>query len=131
MHDEHGPVVPGANIDRMLQDAAKRTKSGTKAKMGLQASDDYFPLVYDGPRDAPGLLKESRFQFRKSIRQGNTRIMRVRPWFHGWSCDVGIEYDEKVFDAADIIGFVETAGHYIGLGDWRPRFGRFDAKRLA
>ena len=128
MHDTLGPVIPGANVDRMMVDAATRTKAGKKAKLGMQASEDYFALAYDGPRTVKELLADKRFQFRKSIKQGQARIMRVRPWFHGWTLDVAIEYDEKIFDKDDMVAMMHTAGRYIGLGDWRPRFGRFDAK---
>lgn len=128
LHPELGPIIPAANIDRMMVDAAKRTKAGNKAKMGLQASEDQFPLQYDGPRTGDGLLKESRFHFRKSIKQGMSRVMRVRPWFHNWALDVSIDYDEKIFDQSDVTDIMHTAGRYIGLCDWRPRFGRFVAE---
>ncbi len=130
MRDDLGPVIPGANVERMLFDAAKRTKSGMKAKMGLQVSEQFFPLLYDGPRDAEGLWKTPRFQFRKSIKQGTSRIMRVRPWFHEWKLDVAIDFDEKTFDASDISGFMDVAGRYVGLCDWRPRFGRFHVEKV-
>lgn len=125
LHDTLGPVIPGANVDRMIVDAAKRTKAGNKAKMGLQAAEDYFPLQYDGPRDLSGLLADGKFHFRKSIKQGTSRIMRVRPWFHNWTVKVSIDYDEKIFDRADVVEFLATAGAYVGLCDWRPRYGRF------
>ncbi len=128
MHESLGPVIPGANIDRMIVDAAKRTKAGNKAKMGLQASEDYFPLQYEGPRDLAGLLKDPRFHFRKSIKQGTSRVMRVRPWFHGWSLDASLDFDEKIFDLADVVAFLSVAGAYVGLCDWRPRYGRFSAQ---
>lgn len=130
MSDALGPVIPGANIDRMIVDAAKRTKNGSKAKMGLQAAEDYFPLQYDGPRDAKALWLDPRFQFRKSIKQGMSRIMRVRPWFHDWTLDVAIDYDEKIFDREDIVGFLDVAGKYVGLCDWRPRYGRFSVAKV-
>lgn len=129
IHPEFGPVIPGANIDRMLVDAAKRTKAGKKALMGLQASEDYFPLQYDGPRDLDGLRATQRFHFRKSIKQGTSRVMRERPWFHGWSLDIAVDYDESIFDERDVIGLMSTAGRYIGIGDWRPRYGRFAAAK--
>lgn len=126
MHETLGPIIPAANIDRMIQDAAKFTKQGKKVVMGMSASEDYFPLVYDGPRDVPGLWADKRFQFRKSIKQGQGRVMRVRPWFHGWSAEVSLMFDEKVFDEDAPLQFMQTAGRYVGLGDWRPRYGRFD-----
>ena len=127
--DKLGPVIPGANIDRMIVDAAKRTKNGAKAKMGLQASEDYFPLQYDGPREVKALAADPRFSFRKSIKQGMTRIMRVRPWFHTWTLDVSVDYDEKIFDRDDLVGFFSDAGRYVGLCDWRPRYGRFSVAK--
>lgn len=125
-----GPYIPAANIERMLYDAATRTKAGQKAKIGLFANDDRMPLSYDGPRDFASLRADPRFTFRRSIKQGRGRIMRVRPWFHNWSLTTAITFDPKVFDEADVAAFMVTAGDYIGLGDWRPRYGRFAVERV-
>lgn len=131
MDEQLGPVVPSANVERMLVDAGKRTRLGNKVKMGLQAANDYMPLQYQGPRDLAGLLADPRFHFRQSIVQAKQRVMRERPWFHGWSLEVAIDYDEKTFDQDDIVSLMDVAGRYIGLGDWRPRYGRFTAQRVA
>lgn len=126
-----GPVIPAANIERMLADAGARSRARQKVKVGLQVASDYTPLAYDGPRTVDGLLAEPRFHFRQSIVQARQRIMRVRPWFHGWSLDTAIEYDEKTFDKDEVVALMTTAGRYVGLGDWRPRYGRFDVTVLS
>jgi len=126
MHEEHGPIIPAANIERMLRDAGALTRLGTKVKMGIQMLEDYAPLEYDGPRDVEGLLKDKRFRLRRAVVVSKARVMRERPRFPEWSLTFTVCYDPAVFNAEQIRDLVASAGQYIGLGTWRPRHGRFE-----
>lgn len=122
--NDQGPFVPGENIWRMLQDAAKKHKMGVKVKEGLLITDD-APLLYEGPRTADGLWSDKNFVHRASVKVGQARVMRTRPQFQNWAVVVTGDYDPAILDFEEIQTIVETAGLRIGLGDWRPKFGRF------
>lgn len=125
-----GPVIPGDNLWRMLYDSAKMMKKGEKAKQGIQVEEAAYPLLYDGPRDVKTLFGDGTgpFVFRKSVVQQKNRIIRVRPWFHGWSIkNVIITFDPLIWNQQDVVNLMHRAGRYVGLGTWRPRHGRFEA----
>lgn len=56
-----------------------------------------------------------------------SRITRTRPIFTDWSTEVEGAFDPNVLDRKDVENFAQIAGAYIGVGDWRPRYGRFEA----
>lgn len=124
-----GPYIPGQNVERALVDAAKLTKMGTTLKRAMFITTDVNPLGYDGPRDPDGLWKDGRFTHTASIRVGATggRTMRTRPQFTTWRMDCEGVLDTSLVDLTQLQDIATTAGNMIGLGDWRPRFGRFTA----
>lgn len=122
-----GPYVPGENIARCLVEAARITKSGKKIEQGVVIDTDTNALVYRGPRDADGLWADENYRHRASVKVGQVRVMRTRPQFRDWSVYADGIYDPAVINLADLSEIADTAGARIGLGDWRPRFGRFTA----
>ena len=121
------PVIPGANLERMFIDAAKKFKMGPKAKAGLFVHDDDPILIeYEGPKSAEGMwAKGSEFALRASCKVGMSRVIRTRPRFHSWALTFTVTYDRQMLDESDLHRFMDTASDMIGLGDWRPKHGRF------
>jgi hypothetical protein len=37
-----------------------------------------------------------------------------------------LRYDTEIFNADDVVRFLTVAGQYCAVGDYRPRFGRFE-----
>lgn len=121
-----GPFIPGENISRCLVDGAKLTKQGVKVTRGVFIKTDVNPLSYDGPRTADGLW-EAGYKHMASAKVGMQRIMRCRPVFYDWIVEADGFLDASVLELSDIASIAVNAGQMIGLGDWRPRFGRFTA----
>lgn len=120
-----GPYIPGSNIWRCLWDAAKKHKFGVKVKEGIFINQDINPVSYQGPRDAEGLWADENFRHKAIAKAGTARIVRTRPVFREWRTETSGILDPNVLDLAEFEQVMETAGLIIGLGDWRPRFGRF------
>ena len=57
----------------------------------------------------------------------NNRVTRTRPYFKDWAVDAEGMFDPAVISVDELREIAQTAGTMIGLGDWRPRFGRFEA----
>lgn len=127
LDDEVGPYIPGQNIERCLLDAAKVTRSGVKVTRGVFIYTDVNPLAYSGPRTADALWADLNFRHFASVKIGANRIMRCRPVFRQWRVDAEGELDPSVLNLAELQGIAVTAGQMIGLGDYRPRYGRFEA----
>jgi hypothetical protein len=127
---EFGPFVPGQNLEAALFRGGTRTKQGTALKSALLVPMNVNPLIYRGPRDAEGLWADKQFVHRSSVKVGTSRVIRTRPVFPQWSVAFEGELDLEVVDKASFQSIAETTGRLVGLGDWRPRFGRFKVNSL-
>lgn len=123
-----GPYLPGQNIERSLQDGAKLTKSGKKIERGLFISDDIVPILYEGPRTVKGLWADENFRSVLSVKVSTSRVMRTRPMFRNWSLEADAELDPSVLELTDLTSIANQAGQMTGLGDYRPRYGRYTAE---
>lgn len=124
---DYGPYVPGENIMRALVDGGKLTKQGTAVTRGLIIKSDVNPLAYKGPR-TPDELWDKGFRHMASAKVGTQRVMRCRPIFYDWSLEADGLLDPAVLELSDLDTIATNAGLMAGLGDWRPRFGRFEAE---
>lgn len=122
-----GPYVPGENIQRCLVDAGRVNKLGVKVTRGVFIDTDVNPLAYQGPRDADALWADEQYRHRASVKIGTARTMRCRPIFRQWKVQAHGILDTSQLSLDDLRSITENAGALIGLGDWRPRFGRFAA----
>lgn len=122
-----GPYLPGENMARCLRDGAKLTKAGLKIARGVVISTDVNPVAYDGPRDLDGLWADENFRFTTSVKVTTSRTMRTRPRFAAWACAAEGIADPHVIDLSELQQVATTAGQMIGIGDFRPRYGRFTA----
>lgn len=126
-----GPYVPGENLERCLVDAGKITKSGRKVTQGLFITSNVNALAYGGPRDAAGLWADTNHRLIKSVKVTTSRVMRTRPMFRQWAVEADGILDTAVLSIEDLRSIAVTAGSRIGLGDYRPRYGRFTATLTA
>jgi hypothetical protein len=124
--DTLGPYIPGQNIEAALFRGASKHKLMSTLKPALLIPEEVNPLVYRGPRAVAGLWADKTYVHRASVKVGTSRVIRTRPVFPAWSVTVAGVLDTEVVDPASFVSVAETAGRLIGLGDWRPRFGRFD-----
>lgn len=122
---EVGPFIPGQNFERCLVDAARITRAGKSIERGVFVDTDVNPVSYDGPRDQDALWKDQNFRHTTSVKIKQSRVTRTRPQFREWVTAAEGEYDPAVLNFYQLAEIAGTAGRMIGLGDWRPRFGRF------
>lgn len=117
------PCIPGEVFETCLVQAAKKARRGAPAKAGI-ICDGNFALDYDGPRTPHELWAEERFRFVAGVRIG-ARVMRTRPRFDRWEATIDVDYLPDQINEREVLEFSVVAGRTIGIGDWRPRFGRF------
>lgn len=122
-----GPFLPAQNFERCLVDAARITKAGKKIERGVFIETNVNPVDYEGPRSIDGLWKDENFRHMTSVSVSQRRVMRCRPMFRQWAVYADGQYDPAVINLDELQQIAGTAGRMIGLGDWRPRFGRFTA----
>lgn len=121
-------VLPALSIEAMITAGGKKVKMGNAVKSGVIVEDDAV-LDYDGPSDINKLHAAGKHIHKVPAKVGMARIMRTRPIFRAWSAVIVVTHDESVLDEAELFQILKTAGQLVGIGDWRPRFGRFTAER--
>jgi hypothetical protein len=122
--DDDGPVIPAEMIEAMIIESSKRMRKGQQIKAGVIV-DGCFRLEYDGPRDPEALWADRNFRLTCGARVQRNRVMRTRPRFRDWSVEIEIEFIPSLVNPSELDEMVKLGGMQIGVGDWRPRFGRF------
>lgn len=126
--DDVGFHIPAQNLDSCLVAAGKLQKLGTKFKQGVMVADSELALENVSAPTPEALWEDPRYRDCRGVRVGTAKVMRYRPIFRKWSLVANVAYDEQVVDAADVKKALLDAGSLIGLGDYRPRMGRFDVE---
>jgi len=122
-----GPYMPGINFEASLIVGAKQFKLGTTIKKACEVITDMCELEYDGPRDIESLWDQYFYDARSVVVQ-RAKIMRYRPIFKEWSTTLEIAINEDMLDVSEVIRCFETAGQYAGIGDYRPKFGKYNVE---
>jgi hypothetical protein len=125
--DEQGPFIPGVNIEAALVSGGKLSKLGTQLKRSVEIMDEKCHLEYEGPKSAEKLWLAGFYDAR-SVKIQTARLVRYRPIFRKWSCVCEIAYDAQTINKEQVIKCLEDGGQYCGVGDYRPKFGRFDVE---
>jgi hypothetical protein len=125
--EDAGPYMPADNIWRCLYDAAKKHKKGPRIKEGVLIATNVNPIAYHGPRDVKDLWADENFRHFSSAKVGMQRVTRCRPQFRTWRTAADGVLDENVLDLDELRQIAEVGGQLVGIGDWRPRYGRFTA----
>lgn len=122
---ETGPYVPGANVEKCLVEGGRITKQGKQVERGVFVIDNVIPMLYKGPRDAAGLWADESFRNMSAVKVGMARVMRCRPEFRQWALEADCELDPAMLNPEGLAQIATDAGAMVGLGDYRPRYGRF------
>ena len=129
--DDIGPYIPALNLEGCIAEAGKIIRLGKTIKQAVQVVTDRAKLEYDGPRKKEKLWSAGRkFADVRGVNVGGKKIMRCRPVFLSWAAQFEVAYMEDVLDKTDLVRIVEESGRRIGIGTYRPRFGRFNVEVL-
>jgi hypothetical protein len=125
-------VIPDYVLEAVFINGAKKSKRGPQAKCGLffteHASLDFpgKPEVIND--DTLGeMFASGEFTHTVGVKVGMAKVMRTRPMFRSWSLFATAQFDPDVLNLRDIEEIANDAGKLVGLGDWRPKHGRFNA----
>jgi len=121
------PCIPSEAIESAFIAAAKTRRKGKHAKAGLACIGSPL-LQYDGPSDLTSLWNDKAFRLRFAVNVNDAKVMRTRPRFPDWHVIADIEFLPSLLNPNEVIEIFEIAGMREGLGDWRPKFGKFSVK---
>lgn len=124
--DAVGVYLPTENILQSLVDGAKSLRLGKVVAKAILFLDPQAAFAYAGPRDPEELWTDENFRHTVAVRVQSSRPMRTRPMFKKWASEVDGILDETLLDWDQLVRVVGLAGS-AGIGDWRPKYGRYTA----
>jgi hypothetical protein len=132
-YDEQlGFVMNGEMIEACIKSGAKLNKLGKVIDRAIMLTDVVFPMtIKNCPANPQELAKNPDFIYAKSVKIGTARVMSYRPIFRDWSVEFGLMFDEEQITREELLMVLENAGNLCGVGDWRPRFGRFSVEVIS
>lgn len=126
LHDGR-PCIPSEAIKSAFIASAKTRRKGKNAKAGFACMGSPL-LQYNGPSDLALLWDDKAFRLRFAVNVNDAKVMRTRPRFPEWHVIADIEFLPSLLNPHEVIEILEIAGMREGLGDWRPKFGKFSVK---
>jgi hypothetical protein len=137
--DVFGPGIPVDNVLACLISGGKKTKHGKEVGLTTfihpasgNGDASMVKLDYPGPRNIRELWNNGtgKFVSMMGVKIKQSRIMRCRPIFPDWSLDLLVKFDPQVIDREVLFQSMTDAGFYVGLSDFRPRYGRFTVEEI-
>lgn len=117
-------IVPGHLIEGALRQAGGLNKVKKKVEAGVVCEDDCI-LEYKGPKSVDKLLADANFRDVRNAKIMGKMVMRCRPIFRTWSLTATLSYIPSIINREQVIDLMTCAGIQCGLGDYRPKHGRF------
>lgn len=128
LNSEQQVIVPSHLVEATLIGGAKKVKMGPAAKAGLIVDED--ALLDYGDQIVPENLLGAGYVLRVRVKVGQSAVMRTRPMFRQWSIRFRVLFNDEIISARSILEAARHAGQSVGLGDWRPKYGRFTVEQV-
>jgi hypothetical protein len=124
--DELGrPVVPGTWIEGVITTGAKKVRKGPRAATVI--CEAAWPLLYKGPATDVELWACQKFHDIRNVSVNGGKVLRCRPMFPaGWKVRPVINFLPDQMNREEVVSWLSEGGRLEGIGDFTPRFGRFD-----
>lgn len=120
--------IPWRMVEGAIFEAAKKQKSKKLAQAGIRCRKNAL-LNIGQDYTMEDLETNPNFRWTTIVRVNNARTTRTRPHFETWSCVIELEYMDDVLDVGQLDEIMSYAGAN-GFGDYRPRYGTFEAERI-
>ncbi len=127
-NNELGVYIPTTWIMESIAKESFAQVKVSKAKMrgGVFMASDKIKLNYSGMETVhqkEDVVNNPIFRAVQGIKQGQVRVMKAFPQFIGWSFDVDLDFDERLFTEKEMFKILTVAVNRNGYGEFRPTFG--------
>lgn len=120
----HASMVKGA-VNFQIPGKGKKTfKDLTNAAVVVEPDCILHGLVFDG-FEKPDSNGHCVVVDKRWVVVNRSRVLRYRPKFEEWALEFAISVLDEQYPAVVVRDVLDWAGKYVGIGDFRPRFGRF------
>lgn len=124
-HNGKHLFIPGENLHGLIRDGARASRKGKEIQAAVQVIEQEIPIIYDGPKELRALY-DKKFVDRRRVVIQRSAVLRTRCRLNKWSLTFSLFIEQSVINPESVKEALEYAGARIGLGDFRPRFGRFE-----
>jgi len=126
--NSEGYYIPSFQIEACL------VKAGTSERVAGQGKKTYKDYMNAFVMVEPEEIRITPQEYtldRRFVRVQRSRIMRTRPkWRKGWTARFQLVVLDDSIPTQILQRILEYGGMYVGIGDWRPRFGRFEVTKF-
>lgn len=135
--DTIGMYEPSNHLEGAMQKAASNFQIPGKGKKTYK--DLFKSSVFVTPENiqfglngSPDKLVESGklHIHRALVRVNRAGVERLRPMLKSWSLSFELQVLEDQIEPDAVKQILEYAGRYVGIGDYRPKYGRFTVSKL-
>jgi hypothetical protein len=123
--EDIGMYIPAEMIEANIRAGATARRNGKNAQIAIFVKEEMIPLNHDGPKEIEELYKLEEFRDIRAVTINKNKVLRARPRFNRWSLEFHLDLNEEFMNIDDLINAIEIGGSQKGLGDYRPRYGRF------
>lgn len=129
---DSGYYMPAKNVDATLLASAKMFKQGVLWKQAAFVEND-SPFIFPQNMLPPDDLydyENGLYRDMQTVKIGQAKTVRCRPAFNVWDFQISLIIDEAKLNEREVDQIVENAGKYVGICDYRPRYGKFNVKKI-
>jgi hypothetical protein len=125
-------VIPDYVLEATIINGAKKSKRGPQVRCGLFFAT-HAPLEFPGKPEnineetLDEMFHSGEFTHSAIVKVGMAKVVRTRPIFREWSLTATAQFDPDVLNFRDIEEILVDSGRLVGIGDNRPKHGRFTA----
>lgn len=124
-NEEKKIILPAHLLQAVIIAGAKKHRCGNEAKSGCFVEGDAI-LEFGDNREIDSLWSDrEKYVLKSRVKVGQAAVIRTRPIFRNWSANVTVMYNEELANKNAITDWMNAAGQQVGIGDWRPQYGRF------
>lgn len=119
------PTIPAEVLESAIVAGSKKSKNGPKFKASFFV-DEVHELKTNEKGTPEEIYKRGTAVDYRPVTVSRSKVMRARPIFRDWECTFTVAYDTDQINREEVIKAIEDAGQQCGIGDWRPKHGRFE-----
>lgn len=129
LNKEDQLIIPSHMLEACIVNGAKDFKMGNQFKSTFMVLSD--ALLVDPRTDKVYTMKQmfagkQKFMDVRPVKlQQKTTLMAARPILEHWCLEFEASYMEEKLNHQDVMQAIENGGKYKSIGDYRPKFGRF------
>lgn len=122
-----GIYIPSECVEASFINGAKSFRKGADVQKYCNVVDIFIPLNYGCSKTKEQLKSDISFRDVRAVNIKKSKVIRTRPRFNNWQITFNYRYDENKIDLDTIQQAIEYAGKYVGICDYRPKYGKFSA----